>query len=104
MGMVDRGADVSWLSQYPGECEILFAPLTGLEVTGKRVERGVLVIKVRHNVNLMALTIEEVVGKMQQSHLQMLDTMIARQQEDLTEDEMLRGLGSRRTDSSPGLF
>jgi hypothetical protein len=23
MGMVDRGADVSWLSQYPGEKEIL---------------------------------------------------------------------------------
>jgi hypothetical protein len=34
MGMVDRGADLSWLSQYPGEAEILFAPLTGMEVIG----------------------------------------------------------------------
>eukprot|EP00966_Prymnesium_polylepis_P181892 4213792-Prymnesium_polylepis.1 len=31
MGMIDRGADVSCLSQFPAEREILFAPLTGLE-------------------------------------------------------------------------
>lgn len=28
MGMVDRGAELKWLSQYPGEAEICFAPLT----------------------------------------------------------------------------
>eukprot|EP00900_Chrysochromulina_parva_P013572 jgi/Chrpa1/22215/Chrysochromulina_OHIO_Genome00025843-RA len=28
-GLVDRGCDLSWLSQYPFEREILFAPLTG---------------------------------------------------------------------------
>ena len=32
MGFVDRGADLAWLSQYPHEQEILFAPLCGLEV------------------------------------------------------------------------
>eukprot|EP00966_Prymnesium_polylepis_P127765 2954028-Prymnesium_polylepis.1 len=31
MGMIDRGADVSCLSQFSAEKEILFAPLTGLE-------------------------------------------------------------------------
>ena len=31
-GMGARGADLSWLSQYPGEAEICFPPLTGLEV------------------------------------------------------------------------
>ena len=29
MGMVDRGADISFFSQYPHEKEICFAPLTG---------------------------------------------------------------------------
>ena len=88
MGMVDRGADVSWLSQYPGEKEILFAPLTGLEVVGKRVVGEVIVVEVRLNVNLMALTIEQVIAKMQRSHIQMLDTMIDRQKQDLTEEEV----------------
>ena len=44
MGMVDRGADISWLSQYPHEKEILFAPLTGLEVQGSRVDGSVLTL------------------------------------------------------------
>ena len=36
MGMVNRGADIGWLSQFPGEEEILYGPLTGLEVRGTR--------------------------------------------------------------------
>ena len=32
MGMIDRGADFSWFSQYPHEREIVFPPLTGIEV------------------------------------------------------------------------
>ena len=31
-GTVNRGADISWFSQYPHEQEILFAPLSSLEV------------------------------------------------------------------------
>jgi hypothetical protein len=61
-GMVDRGADVSWLSQYPHEKEILFAPLTGLEVLTTRVEGRVLVVVVRLSVNLNAATIEQVLS------------------------------------------
>ena len=63
MGMVDRGADLSWLSQYPHESEILFAPMTGLEVLGTRVEGGVIVVETRLSVNLSALTIEQVVSR-----------------------------------------
>ena len=35
MGMVDRGADLAWLSQYPHEREVLLPPLTGI---GKRTK------------------------------------------------------------------
>ena len=30
MGMIDRGAELGWISQYPHEAECLFAPLTGM--------------------------------------------------------------------------
>ena len=46
-GMVDRGASLSWLSQYSFEKETLFAPLTGVEVCGTRVEGSVLVVEAR---------------------------------------------------------
>ena len=95
MGMVDRGASLSWLSQYPHEqvclclagrglaCshsdwrtsshvpsqEILFAPLTGLEVQDARVNVSVMVIEMRLSVNMNNATIEEVVAKMQSSAL-----------------------------------
>ena len=62
-GMIDRGADISFLSQYPFEEEILFNPLTGLEVRGSRVEGTVLVVEVKLSVNLTSLTIEQVIGK-----------------------------------------
>ena len=78
MGMIDRGAvrdgssnvplpvvlpldpsppfctqDLSLLSQYPGEKEILFAPLTGLEVASvPRVEGDVIVVELRLSCNL----------------------------------------------------
>ena len=45
--------DLSLLSQFPGENEILFAPLTGLEVAAKpRVEGDVIVVELRLSCNL----------------------------------------------------
>ena len=76
MGMVDRGADLTWLSQYPHEEEILFAPLTGLEVQSTRVEGSVMVVEVRLSVNQSSLTIGEVIAKMRRAHTQLLDLMI----------------------------
>ena len=38
MGMIDRGADLDWLSMFKGEKEILFGPLTGIELRNARVE------------------------------------------------------------------
>ena len=72
MGMVDRGAQLDWLSQYPHERECCFPPLTGLEVIGMRVEESVLVVAVRLSVNRSAETLEVVVSKMQRSHLQLI--------------------------------
>ena len=48
--------------QYPHEEEILFAPLTGLEVRLTRIEGSVLVVTVALSVNLASLTIEQVIG------------------------------------------
>ena len=44
-GFVARGASISWLSQYPNEEEILFPPLTALEVSETRVEGALLIVQ-----------------------------------------------------------
>ena len=62
-GMIDRGADIAFLSQYPHEREILFAPLTGLEVRSSHVHGSVLVVNTSLSVNLSSETIEQVIGK-----------------------------------------
>ena len=59
-GMVDRGADLRWLSMYPFESEVTFGPLAGLEVQSTRVQGGVLVVEVRLSVNLSEGPIEQV--------------------------------------------
>lgn len=55
--MVDRGTDLSCISQYPHDEEICFAHLTGLEVVSTSVEGSVLVVQVRLN------TIEQVISR-----------------------------------------
>eukprot|EP00962_Isochrysis_galbana_P028794 scaffold9130_cov124-Isochrysis_galbana.AAC.1 len=63
MGMADRGADLTWLSQYPHEKEVLFGPLSGLEVQSTRVEGSVQIVQMQLSINLASLTIEQVVSK-----------------------------------------
>ena len=60
---VDRGADLSWLSQYPHEREILFSPLMGQQALATRVRGGTLIVEMRLNLNMQSLTLEEVVSK-----------------------------------------
>ena len=65
------------MSQYPGEEEFLFPPLTCLEVAGQpRVMDGVIVISLRANINLKALTLEQLVERRKNLHLAMTKNLI----------------------------
>ena len=65
LGMVDRGADIEFISQYPHEREILLPPLTGVQVLdgGMRVDRKLLLVDVRLSSNLVSQTIEQVLSR-----------------------------------------
>mmetsp|Transcript_51515 Transcript_51515/g.102527 ORF Transcript_51515/g.102527 Transcript_51515/m.102527 type:complete len:105 (-) Transcript_51515:162-476(-) len=43
--MADRGADLSWLSQYPHEQEVTFPAITSLEVRDQRIEGSIVVVE-----------------------------------------------------------
>ena len=75
MGMVDRGASLDWLSQYPHEREILLPPLTAMEVisitdyeSADSIDAldsaGFLVrrLNIRLNCNLVSSTIEKLLS------------------------------------------
>ena len=75
-GRVDLGADLKWLSQYPGESEYLFPPLTCLEVVGEpRVHEGVVILPLRANVNLKCLTLEQLKERRKHLHMAMLKNL-----------------------------
>ena len=59
MGMVDRGADIGDVSQFPGEEEILYGPRTGIEACEARVDGATLVVDVKMSVNMRSRTLEE---------------------------------------------
>jgi len=73
MGMVDRGADLTWLSQYPHEREVLLPPLTGIEALGTDVEGSMLVIHSRLSLNLAAHTLEQVLSRRRKMLLDMCE-------------------------------
>ena len=75
-GLVDRGCDLSWLSQYPFEREILFAPLTGVEVLSEHFDGSVKVVVLRPTTNQKAATIDQVVSRLQNSHVQFVDLLM----------------------------
>lgn len=60
LGPSDRGADVSGLSQYPHEHEVLLPPWLGLEVADTRIEDSLLVLEVRLHWDFMPKTVEQV--------------------------------------------
>jgi hypothetical protein len=65
VGDVDRGSSVSFISQYPGEEEVLIPPLSFLEIVGdnwvQQTAKGpVTVYPARINCNLKSRTVEEI--------------------------------------------
>jgi hypothetical protein len=79
---VDRGADISEFSQYPGEKEFLIVPYSFVQGEGRlRIEitegGGVLtVISVRVSINLKTETVEQMRRKKRSIHLAALKSLI----------------------------
>eukprot|EP00445_Apocalathium_hangoei_P005925 CAMPEP_0203852806 /NCGR_PEP_ID=MMETSP0359-20131031/8149_1 /ASSEMBLY_ACC=CAM_ASM_000338 /TAXON_ID=268821 /ORGANISM="Scrippsiella Hangoei, Strain SHTV-5" /LENGTH=1009 /DNA_ID=CAMNT_0050769033 /DNA_START=39 /DNA_END=3068 /DNA_ORIENTATION=- len=90
-GMLDRGADISWLSQYGHEKEILFPPLLGMQALSSRVSGRCLIIEVRLSLNLMSETLEQVLGKRSKMAKDMCDNIL------LEIDRTLNGESWQRT-------
>ena len=73
--MVDRGADIGFASQFPHEEEILFAPLTGVEVYGTAINVDVLIVQAKFTVNMLSLTLEQVLSRRRKVVSDMTDAM-----------------------------
>ena len=74
VGAVDRGACIADFSQYPGERETLFVPLSFLEADGaERLEvtadGAVGLVSVRVNANLTGSILEVLEGRRKRAHL-----------------------------------
>jgi hypothetical protein len=79
---VDRGADISAFSQYPGEKEFLIVPYSFVQSDGRQRTEitdggGVLtVISVNVNINLKTETLEQLKGKKRSMHLTAFNSLI----------------------------
>ena len=74
VSQVDRGASLQWLSQYPGEAEVLLPPLSNLEVTQDpkilmHKGKAVLVFPMQLNVNLKIMKREELEHSRKSQHM-----------------------------------
>ena len=69
-GMCARGADVSWLSMYPAEDEVLFAPCCACEVHATRVEGSVVIVELRPAVAAGALQEKSIEQKEEEDRIQ----------------------------------
>jgi hypothetical protein len=84
MGMIDRGAPVQWVSQFPEEEEILFAPLAALEVVGSpSLDGSTIVVPLRVSCNSHDLPIEQLTAKMRKSHMDLVGMIIGQMEQAL---------------------
>ncbi len=79
---VDRGADISEFSQYPGEREFLFVPMSYVQGEERcRMEVGpgggvLKVFSVSISINLKTETVEELMGKKKSMHVTAFKSVI----------------------------
>ncbi len=79
---IDRGADISDFSQYPGEKEFLFVPMSYVQGRERcRVEVGpgggvLKVIPVGVNINIKTETVEQLTGKKKSMHISAFKSVI----------------------------
>jgi hypothetical protein len=79
---VDRGADISEFSQYPGEREFLFVPMSYVQGEERcRMEVGpgggvLKVFSVSISINLKTETVEELTGKKKSMHVTAFKSII----------------------------
>ena len=64
---MDRGAEMKWISQFPGEEEVVMPPLSNLEVIGApyltRLDgKIILIVPLRVNVNIKSKTMGELIS------------------------------------------
>eukprot|EP01052_Picozoa_sp_SAG31_P018288 SAG31_NODE_1290_length_8981_cov_2.829543_6_plen_173_part_00 len=78
MDGLNRGAMIKFLSQYPAEAEVLFGPLTGLELMDECWLRGsTRHIRFRPTTNQRAVLIEQLVAQRQLLHVEMVKNLRA---------------------------
>jgi ankyrin repeat protein len=85
VGAIDCGARLDAVSQYPGEGELLFGPLSNLEALDTRLEmyeeptggetKRVITVSLKINTNLKALTIEEMISKRKKMMINILQNL-----------------------------
>ncbi len=79
---IDRGADISEFSQYPGEKEFLFVPMSFVQGDGRcRLEVGpgggvLKVISVRININIKTETVDQLRQKKKSMHVSAFKSVI----------------------------
>jgi hypothetical protein len=67
--MVARGADISWLSMYPNEDEVLFPPLTACEVRKTRIDGSMLIVELRPGIAPTSLAEKSVDEKLEDERI-----------------------------------
>jgi ankyrin repeat protein len=80
VGMIDRGADLRFLSQYPGEREIVMPPRSCLEVRGEphmmSTDHGdVVILDAAINCNLSCRTLEKTKAQRKDLCVSLIDTL-----------------------------